>query len=276
MAAMRPAWRGMLKVGLVMVPCRMVAATDSSEKVRFNLLHAACHTRIQQKTWCPTCSTEISRSDTVRGHEYTKGQYVVVTDEELDVVADEASSTLDVTTVIDGPVNPFYIDGTLCLIPDPLGAAAFETVRVALEDRLAIGEVTIRGKACRVALEAVEQGFIVYRLRVAEQVRTFEDLDLPAAPTPSAADLAMARQLLGSYEGEFSCEELKDAYTARLRAFMASKVAAGGAVTAAVVVASAPAASSLTEALTRSLQMVRPAAKTVTAPVAVKRRKTAA
>ena len=78
----RSMWRGAIQFGLVTIPVRLYLATDS-KGIAFNMLHASCLNRIQMKTYCPFHDDVISRADTVKGYEYAKDQYVVITDEDL-------------------------------------------------------------------------------------------------------------------------------------------------------------------------------------------------
>ena len=77
--AARPTWKGFMKISLVNIPVRVFPATDSAATISFNQLHAECQTRIQQKRWCPNCQREVPISEVVKGYEFEKGRYVVMT-----------------------------------------------------------------------------------------------------------------------------------------------------------------------------------------------------
>src|SRR6476659_4255407 len=81
----RSMWRGAIQFGLVTIPVKLYLATETSS-IGFNLLHASCLNRIQMKIYCPYHDEVIPRSETVRGYEWSKGKYVVVTDEDIDAV----------------------------------------------------------------------------------------------------------------------------------------------------------------------------------------------
>src|SRR5919197_1200501 len=81
--AARPTWKGFLKISLVNIPVRVFPATDSAASISFNQLHAECQTRIQQKKWCPTCKKEVQQTDLVKGYEFEKGRFVVLTEEDI-------------------------------------------------------------------------------------------------------------------------------------------------------------------------------------------------
>src|SRR5512142_1819280 len=81
----RSMWKGAIQFGLVTIPVKLYLATES-KGISFNMLHAECRGRIQMKTYCPTDDIVIGRNETVRGYEYAPGEYVVVTDEDLEKV----------------------------------------------------------------------------------------------------------------------------------------------------------------------------------------------
>ena len=80
----RAMWKGAIQFGLVTIPVKLYVATESDYTIRFNMLHKKDMSRIQMKTWCPVEDEAISRTDTVKGYEYSPGEYVVITDEDLE------------------------------------------------------------------------------------------------------------------------------------------------------------------------------------------------
>src|SRR5216110_3074580 len=79
----RPTWKGFLKVSLVNIPVKVFPATESADTISFNQLHAECQSRIQQKRWCPHCEREVPTSELVKGYEFEKGRYVVLSEEDF-------------------------------------------------------------------------------------------------------------------------------------------------------------------------------------------------
>ena len=79
--AARATWKGFLKISLVNIPIKVFPATESSGTISFNQLHGECQTRIQQKRWCPHCNREVPNSEIVKGYEFEKGRYVVLSEE---------------------------------------------------------------------------------------------------------------------------------------------------------------------------------------------------
>ena len=80
---------------------RVFPATDSAATISFNQLHAECQTRIQQKRWCPTCQREVPISEVVKGYEFEKGRYVVMTEEDIAKVRPESTRVIDLVQFTD-------------------------------------------------------------------------------------------------------------------------------------------------------------------------------
>ena len=93
--AVRPTWKGYLKVSLVTIPVRVYPATESAATISFNQLHAECQTRIQQKRWCPHCEREVTNAELAKGYEFEKGRYVVVSEEDIQKVRVESTRVIN-------------------------------------------------------------------------------------------------------------------------------------------------------------------------------------
>src|SRR5512146_3499621 len=93
--AARPTWKGFLKVSLVNIPIKVFPASESAGSISFNQLHAECRTRIQQKRWCPQCNRELANSEIVKGYEFEKGRWVVLTEEDFAKVRPESTRVID-------------------------------------------------------------------------------------------------------------------------------------------------------------------------------------
>src|SRR5215211_4550964 len=100
-------WKGAIQFGLVTIPVKLYLATES-KGISFHMLHKEDQSRIQMKVWCPVEDEPISRSDTVKGYEYSPGEYVVITDEDLEKVALKTVRSIEIeqfTKVDDGDAD---------------------------------------------------------------------------------------------------------------------------------------------------------------------------
>src|SRR5690349_23172117 len=152
----RASWKGYLKLSLVSCPVKLFPATSSSAgKISFNLLHKDTLNRVQQKYHDPELG-EIDRADLVKGYQFEKDKYVVVTAEELDEIEVESSKTIDIDGFVDaGAIDPIYLDTPYYLVPD--GPIAEETYAVILEamkraKQVAVARIVLSGRERLVAL----------------------------------------------------------------------------------------------------------------------------
>src|SRR3982750_1454822 len=117
--SVRATWKGFLKISLVNIPIQVFPATESSGSISFNQLHGECHTRIQQKRWCSHCNREGPNTEIVKGYEFAKGQYVVMSEDDFDKVRPESTRVIDLVQFTDdSAIDPMYVDRTYYLAPD--------------------------------------------------------------------------------------------------------------------------------------------------------------
>src|SRR3977135_3729426 len=127
----RPTWKGYLKISLVNIPIKVFPATDAGATISFNQLHAECQTRIQQKRWCPHCDREVPNSELVKGYEFEKGRYAVVSEEDIQKVRVESTRVINLVQFAnDSEIDPIYVDRAYYLAPDgPMAAEEFHVMR---------------------------------------------------------------------------------------------------------------------------------------------------
>ena len=125
----RPIARGVLSFGLVAIPVEIHTATKS-QNVSFNLLHAKCGSRIRNQIFCPACKIVVERADLVRGYEVAKGEYVRLTDAELEALEAEANSAIELKEFIPiSKVDPVYFEHAYYLAPDEGGEKPYRFAR---------------------------------------------------------------------------------------------------------------------------------------------------
>jgi DNA end-binding protein Ku len=227
----RASWKGYLKLSLVSCPVKLFPATSASAgKISFNLLHKDTLNRVQQRYHDPELG-EIDRADLVKGYQFEKDRYVVVTAEEFDEIEIESSKTVDIDGFVDvGDVDAIYFDSTYYLAPD--GPIAEETFAVILEamrraNKVAIARIVLSGRERQVAIEPIEDGFRMITLRTAKEVREPAYALEKLKAKYSEDMLAMAKQIIASKEMEFDPEAFEDRYEVALMELVKSKIAGG-------------------------------------------------
>ena len=227
--AARPTWKGYLKVSLVTVPVRVFPATNATGVIRFNQLHAECQTRIRQKKWCEECDREVDKSEIAKGYEFEKGRYVVMDDDDLAKAKPESTRIINLLRFADvESIDPIYVERPYYLAPDgKVAADAFAVLREALEGKAGIGKLALLGREYLVAVQPRERGLMMFTLRAASEVRRMSAIDeLEDLPeTVNAAEVQLARQVIGTFAGDLDLSEFTDEYQAELRRIIDAKVA---------------------------------------------------
>jgi DNA end-binding protein Ku len=227
----RAYWKGYLKLSLVSCPVKLYPATSASAgKISFNMLHKDTLNRVQQRYHDPELG-EVDRADLVKGYQFEKDRYVVVTNEELEEVEIESSKTIDIQGFVDqGDVDPIYQDSTYYLAPD--GPIAEETFAVILEamkkaKKVALAQIVLSSRERLVEIEPITDGFRLVTLRSAKEIRepatALDKLNVKIDPDM----LAMAQQIIGSKKTKFAPEEFHDHYEDALMTLVKSKIAGG-------------------------------------------------
>jgi DNA end-binding protein Ku len=232
----RSMWKGAIQFGLVTIPVKMYLATES-KGVSFNMLHSACHSRIQMKTYCPVDDQVIERSDTVRGYDMGGDQYVVVTDDDLAAVPLKTVRSIEIEQFV--PVDEAgaatrFIKQSYYLEPDPVARKAFALLKQVLAEKglRAIGKIVLRDREQLVALDPFSSTLLLSTLFWPDEIRETTGLALPEGDVEiKPAERAMAEQLVAAMTGEFDPDAYHDEYREALLDLIAAK-AAGEAVPA--------------------------------------------
>jgi len=227
----RAMWKGAIQFGLVTIPVKLYLATESDYTIRFNMLHEKDHSRIQMKTWCPVEDAPISRADTVKGYEYAPGEYVVITDEDLEKVPLKTVRSIEIEQFTkaddEEAANTRFVKQAYYVEPDKIGRKPFYLLRSVLQEEglKAICKVVIKDREALAALDPFAETMLLTTLHWPDEIRSIAELDLPDEDYDfKPAELAMARQLVSAMTGAFDPAEYKDEYRDALMGVIESKV----------------------------------------------------
>ena len=226
----RSMWKGAIQFGLVTIPVKLYVATESRAGVSFNMLHAEDLSRIQMKIFCPLEDEVISRADTVKGYEYSSGEYVVVTDEDLERVPLKTVRSIEIEQFTrpatgDGAVR--FVKQAYYLEPDKVGRKAFYLLKSVLEEEglTAICKVVIKDREALAALDPFGDTMLLTTLHWPDEIRSTNELDLGDEKFEfKPAELAMANQLVSAMTGEFDPSRYKDEYREALEQVIQAKI----------------------------------------------------
>ena len=256
--AARPTWKGYLKISLVNIPIKVFPATDAAATLSFNQLHAECQTRIQQKRWCPHCEREVPNTDIVKGYEFEKGRYVIVDEDDIENVRVESTRVINLEAFTeDTAIDPIYLERPYYLAPDgPMAREAFAVVREGMKGKAGIGKVALYGREYLVKVQPREQGLVMYTLRHANEIRSMASIDeladMPGKVKPE--EVALARQVIGTFEGDVDFTSYRDDYQVGLREIIDAKIE--GREIVAQEVEAPPKVVNLMDALRKSLDSI--------------------
>ena len=226
----RAMWRGAIEFGLVTIPVKLYLATES-KGVSFHMLHDECLGRIQMKTYCPTDDVFIERSDTVRGYELARDQYVVVTDEDLAAVPLKTVRSIQIEQFVpvekDGETTRF-VKQAYYLEPEPVARRAFFLLKKVLAEKglRAVVKIVMKDREQLASLDPYESTLLLSTLHWPDEIRSVADLALPESDVEiKPAERAMAEQLIAAMTGEFDPAAYHDEYREALLQVIEAKAA---------------------------------------------------
>jgi len=227
---MRTIWNGSINFGLVNIPIGLAVAQQRKDTA-FRTLHRECGTPIRQKRWCPFHERDVEADELVKGWEFSKGQFVIVEDEDLEAVAVQKSQSIDILRFVPvEQVDPIYFDRTYYL--SPASAVAQRRPYVLLlramqrEQVGAVGKFVLWGKENLCLIRPLGDSLALETLYFAEDIRGREEIDEAVGEIESEeAELGMALQLLQSLVGDFDPEDYENEYRNDLRAMLEAKLA---------------------------------------------------
>jgi DNA end-binding protein Ku len=223
-------WKGAIQFGVLTIPVKLYLASESVYTIRFNMLHEKDLSRIQMKTWCAEEDKPIQRSETVKGYEYAPGEYVVITDEDLEKVPLKTVRSIEIeqfTKADPEDSNTRFVKQAYYIEPDKIGRKPFYLLRSVLQEEnlTAICKVVIKDREALAAMDPFGDTMLLTTLHWPEEIRSTKELDLPDEDYAfKPAEVAMARQLVSAMTGEFDATEYKDEYRDALMQVIESKI----------------------------------------------------
>jgi DNA end-binding protein Ku len=218
---------GQIAFGLVSIPVKLFSAAESSEKVAFNMLHDACGGRIQQQLFCPKDERTIDRTEVVKGYEFSKGQYVLFSEEELKTMEEKSTQQIDITEFVRSDlIDPIYFAKPYYLGPDKNGSRAYSLLARALQEtgRWAVAKYAARGKGYLVVIRPLENGLVMQQLYYPNEIRSMDEIELGDTDVKEN-ELRMAIQLAEmSASDEFHPENYRDEVKERIRSMIQMKI----------------------------------------------------
>ncbi len=256
----RAIWSGSISFGMVSIPVKLYGATESKD-ISFHLLHATDGTRLKQVRWCPTDEVEVPWSETVRGYEYAKDQYVVLTEADFEKLPLPSRHTIDLSAFVsESEIDPIFYERSYYLQPDERGEKPYALLLRALEKKglAALATISIRNKEQLCAIRPRAGVILLETLYYPDEIRQTPALDLGRVRI-NDRELDMAFTLIELLQKPFDPEEYHDHYREALQQLIEAKLEGREVVTS-------PAAGEtkvidLADALRRSVENARKGGK---------------
>jgi DNA end-binding protein Ku len=209
---------------MISVPVRMTAAARS-EGISFNMLHAKDHVRLKQKMVCSVENVEVDRKDTVKGYQVDEGQYIIITDADLDKIKPQSSKTMEVLEFVNlDDVDPVYFDTSYYLVPEQAGEKAYFLLTRALEASNYVGmaRLTMHQRENVVCIRPSGGGLMLHTLYYHNEVRDSEVKGDEVKTTDK--ELEMAKLLVDAMATEFNPEKYSDTYQNHLKELIQARM----------------------------------------------------
>ena len=231
--AQRPIWRGYLQLSLVTCPVAMYAANHDRGSLHFNLINPKTGNRVRMITQDAETEEELSRKDLVKGYEFKKDTYVIVTDQDFESARVQSSTTMKVDKFVDiASIDPIYYDASYYLAPDgKAGKDVYAVLRdaVANTGKMGLARVVIARRERAVGIVPMGKGLVAHTLHEERDLNNAHEVfdDSPGGKS-DAEMVTLATQLIERQTGEYDPADVEDRYEARLRDVIDAKLKGEG------------------------------------------------
>jgi len=231
--AQRPIWRGHLRLALVSCPVALFAAKHERNAIRFNMINPETGNRIRMLTVDADTGKELSRRDLVKGYEFAKNRYVLLSDADFDSVKVESSSIMTIEKFVDADsIDPVFYDESYYLAPDgDAGADVYAVLRDAIAEtgRVALARVVISQRERTIGIRATDQGLVAQTLSEQRDMNNASDIFTAKSGEKSDPEMVkLAVQLIDRQTGRYDPSDVEDRYETRLRAMLDAKLKGEG------------------------------------------------
>ncbi|HVT43274.1 MAG TPA: Ku protein [Thermoanaerobaculia bacterium] len=218
---------GTVSFGLVTIPVKVYSASQTSESISFNLLHKDCGSRLKQQYICLKDEEIVDRADMVKGYEFSKGQYVLFSEQELKDLEEKSTQAIEITEFVPSEaIDPIFFDKAYYLGPDRHGTKAYSLLAKAMEGsrRWAVAKYIARGRQYLVVLRPHDGGLVMQQLHYPNEIKRFSELSVETTDV-NDKELQLAMLLADQVTSEsFNPAEYHDEARERLKALIQRKV----------------------------------------------------
>jgi DNA end-binding protein Ku len=224
---MRAIWKGHISFALVTIPVSLFSATKRNE-ISLHYLHKGDLSPVSYKRFCDAEDKEVPWEEITRGYEFEKGQYIEITDEDLEGADVELTRTVQVIEFVnESEIDPVFFDKPYYLEPQKGGERAYALMRDALahSGRVGIAKVVLKSREHLAAVKPVGRMLTLGMMRFAHEIVDPSSLQLPDAIVPQGKEMDLARTLIDTMTDTFDPKKYKDDYHDKVLEVIQAKVA---------------------------------------------------
>ena len=219
-------WKGSLAFGLVNIPVEAKTAVRE-DHISFRMLHSEDMSPVKYERVCAANGEPVPWNEIVKGYEYEKGKFVVMSDDDFKEAALQASKTLEILDFVQhNDIDPRYFETPYYLVPSKGGEKAYALLREAMKtsNSVGIGKIVIRQKQHLAAIRVIGDALVMEIMRFANELVDIKEFSFPAADAVRPQELKMAEQLVASLAERFDPEKYTDEYRANLMKIIRAKL----------------------------------------------------
>lgn len=222
----RSMWKGSIAFGLVNIPVELYSATRD-HRPKFRLLHAKDEEPVKYERVCQKEGKAVAWEDLVKGYEYAKGQFVVLTKDDFKTAALEKTRTIDILDFVDPKeVDERYFETPYYLLAGKGSERAYVLLREAIRasEKIGIAKMILRDAQHLAAVEAIGDALVLTMMRFSDELVDLKEFDFPKKADVRPAELKMAQQLIGNLVSGWKPDKYTDEYKENLLRVIDAKV----------------------------------------------------
>jgi DNA end-binding protein Ku len=220
-----PAWKGFISFGLVSIPIRLYPAARGS-RIVLHQLHKKSKTRLRQPLFCPTCNRIVDRSEVVKGYEFEKGQYTILTAEDIKQINPASARVMEILAFVnESEIDPLYFESSYFVVPEAEGRKAYQLLLKAMQDtkRVGIAKVTMHQREHTVFLRPYHSGIALHTMYFANEIRQAPGFGETENVKIAPQEIKLAEQLVENLSEHFDLSKYHDEFEERLQALLEAK-----------------------------------------------------
>lgn len=228
---MRAIWKGSLSFGLVNIPVGLYPAVKGADQIRCHLLRRKDLSPIKNKRVAEADGLEVPWEDIVKGYEYEKERYVILTEEDFERVKAKSTQVVDIQEFVNlCDIDFIFFDEPYYLAPEKGGAKAYALLREALKQtgQAGIAKVVLKTREYLAAVKPKDDVLVLELLHFSNEVADVSDLKLPASASIPKEEMQMAIDLIHSMHRDWEPQKYRDEYKDDLMEIIRKKIASGG------------------------------------------------